>query len=174
MSSFNPHSLASADTSNPDLLNKLVAEVDARNRLNKAANRAAVQLREYFDGLVGKKIIKADGCLMKAIRHEAEMVMLFADDSVQHWFEPSSYCLFVCFKATYEGPRHVSYLECRVLVACTDKGFVVPFTGNKEPRREDYTATEIVSRAKRMVELSKEIDLIGRGLYEFKRFDWNG
>lgn len=172
MSDFS--AISRADENNPDLIVKLAAECSARNALNKCANKTSAMLWKFFDGLVGSKVINADGSLSKRIRSQAELEMLFcSNDGVQHWFEPSPWHLWACFKTGYQGPRHFSYLEKKVLVACLDQCCVVPFTGSREPSREDYTVAEIVDGAKEIALLESRIDTISRNLYEFRRFDWN-
>lgn len=122
----------------------LLARVRARNAVNRVANELQKEAIAAFTPLVGQKILKQDGELMKKYADLAPNVSVGTPGtSVQVWRPHSDYSL--CWVArvceTVDGRSY--YGEAYFYVGRLDKGVLIELHKADE-RRTDYSADEVV------------------------------
>lgn len=156
----------------------LEARVMAVNEAHAYAAKLSVTLRELFRPLVGCKILKADGTLLKSVKETLPETLFPSTPRLHVYRNVSDYSLGWMVKTCVTDERsHGNYYEVAVYVGdlgdkWTGQGQVLaklnetPFAG-----RTDYTAADIQAKRERYKELQKLADDAKSAIYPFDLID---
>ncbi len=130
--------------------NALSADVKAENKANKYANELRPKLLAVFTPLLGSKILKGDGCLLKKIQ-ESLPSLTFDDKSVSVYRLSSNYSLGWTVKVCEKIPDKeytCTYRSATVYIGDLEGGTLKKLHLDKNPLKEDYVLEDIVADIK--------------------------
>lgn len=125
---------------------KLEAQVKAVNMANAWANEIQPKLIEFFRPLIGQKIIKGDGDLLRKLQNPVDEITAGTDPNgySRAYKIGSSYSLaFVCKTCVGYGDCYCVYHEAHVYVGSIQGDTLVSFFNDHGPLKADWTAEEV-------------------------------
>lgn len=149
---------------------KLEARVIGENYVNEQANKLFYILNEYFTPLVGCKVVKADGSLLKKIQDDMPEID-FPKCTV--YKNSSNYVLSWSVKVcvNYEGRAY--YSEATVYIGDlvgTKLSMLYP-SEQQASRKTDYTVEEIEAAREEYKQLEKQLNDARSKLFPFGEYD---
>lgn len=153
---------------------RLRARVEARNLAGAEVNRIRPLLREFFAAYVGKKVLKADGSLLKSIEDALKSSGIFreTDRRLQVYRSTSNnYSLSWVSRACVNIDGEVAYEESWVYIADLDGTEIRCLSNDHGDERTDFTVEE-VKRLRADYEAKKKIaDDAKSALHPFGEYD---
>lgn len=157
-----------------DRLNRLRARVEARNLAAAEANRIRPLLREFFASYVGKKVLKADGSLLKSIDDALNAAGIFPVYSNRlHVYRSTSshYSLTWVAKSCVVIEGAVAYEEAAVYIATLSGADLSHMNADHGDEKCNYTVEEIQALRKDYEVKKRIADDAKSALYPFGEFD---
>lgn len=163
----------------PSKIDELTANVRATNFAHAYANELRKRLMAYFAPLVGQKVIKADGTLLKKLVlpefPKEDDFKQHPNDTVHVYKLSSDYSLGWTVKTCSTMPPHgCVYYEATVYIGEMGYGggrdILTKLTPPSEDRRADYTVAEIMEKIALYEAAQKIADGLKSLVHPFDKF----
>jgi len=153
---------------------QLELKVNAQNELAKICNQLHPELIQYFEQFKGKKIIKVTprrALVEKVNKGLEEILDKFRDYNVQIYVDAQSQSgLYVNVKLCYPiSETTVNYINKDLFVAYLYDGHMEDKEVEIIHHKDDYNASEILSKFQDLKELHARVELLENELRLFQR-----
>lgn len=149
----------------------LAADVIAENKANDIANQIAPKLLDFFRPLVGCKILKADGSLLKKIQEDMPKFN-FADTSISVYRMSSDYSLAWQVKVCehVKNAQHCTYRTVTVYIGDLKGAGLEKVHNDRHPLKADYNLQDIVEGIKKYRAAQKVAEAAQSALFPFTEY----
>lgn len=149
-------------------MNKLEAQVISVNQANKYANQVYKEAVTAFRPLVGQKILKADGSLLKKYKHLQDNLSLNKDCHIYKL--DSIYSLGFTVKTCYNTQGYAFYHDVTAYVGKLHGVYLDEIDETPPDLREDYNAEEIIRLRKILIDAKETVSEIKSALAVFGEY----